>query len=235
MTTKTAFSFLAALAIIIGSSMPAPALACSVIEGYHFATPQEVLDDGGSMIIGKVLSSGTTVVGELIKEEKGTAPKYIVLHTSGTSCDDRFQFDKDFYFVAVSPKDEISVINHSSLDKQMSYFYQTQAAAEAAATALVKGETPQPSDEPKQSTYVPAGQTLRLGMKGDDVWKLQDALNRVLPTIAIYPPVYPANPDGVYGKQTMQAVMNFQRQANLTVDGIAGIKTQQALADALMQ
>ena len=53
--------------------------------------------------------------------------------------------------------------------------------------------------------------TLKLGDKGSDVAKLQKALN--------------VNADGDFGPGTEHAVMYFQRQNNLTADGIAGPST----------
>lgn len=40
---------------------------------------------------------------------------------------------------------------------------------------------------------------------------------------------YSGNIDGIFGSQTKNAVMNFQRQKGLKVDGIVGAKTMQAL------
>lgn len=61
-------------------------------------------------------------------------------------------------------------------------------------------------------------QNLRLGSEGKDVEKLQTALGFTGEDV-----------DGIYGQKTQQAVMDYQRNNNLTVDGIAGQQTQTAL------
>jgi len=72
----------------------------------------------------------------------------------------------------------------------------------------------------------PSGRILRPGeARGDDVRTLQEWL-RVLG--------YDAGPfDGVYGPLTRQAVADFQRDHDLTVDGKVGPATRAALAEAL--
>lgn len=61
---------------------------------------------------------------------------------------------------------------------------------------------------------------LRVGATGDAVRALQKALKALN---------YPVTPDGVYGSDTMEAVMAFQRINGLTVDGAAGKATQTKL------
>lgn len=61
-------------------------------------------------------------------------------------------------------------------------------------------------------------QNLSLGSQGEDVKKLQTALGFTGSDV-----------DGIYGKKTQQAVMDYQNKKNLTVDGIAGQQTQSAL------
>ncbi len=63
---------------------------------------------------------------------------------------------------------------------------------------------------------------LRRGDKGSDVVTLQTALAR-----AGYSP---GTIDGVFGPRTEDAVRNFQRAMNLTVDGIVGSRTWAALS-----
>ena len=62
--------------------------------------------------------------------------------------------------------------------------------------------------------------SLRPGANGETVRNLQKALNKL---------GYKLYADGDYGNATEDAVRNFQKQNNLTVDGIAGIKTQELL------
>lgn len=59
---------------------------------------------------------------------------------------------------------------------------------------------------------------LRVGSRGDDVRTAQQALG--------------ISDDGVYGNQTRQAVMDFQRKHGLQVDGIIGDQTMSALRRA---
>ena len=58
--------------------------------------------------------------------------------------------------------------------------------------------------------------TLSLGSTGEDVKDLQKVLNGTVADLAV---------DGVFGKQTQEAVMAFQKQYGLIVDGIVGPKT----------
>jgi Putative peptidoglycan binding domain len=62
--------------------------------------------------------------------------------------------------------------------------------------------------------------TLRRGDEGNDVMRLQEALNRSGAAITI---------DRTYGRGTRRAVETFQRARGLKVDGVAGPATLQAL------
>ena len=62
---------------------------------------------------------------------------------------------------------------------------------------------------------------LSKGSKGEEVKKLQTALNRAGCSLTI---------DGVYGAKTEQAVFNFQEDNGLQMDGVTGPKTWEALA-----
>lgn len=67
---------------------------------------------------------------------------------------------------------------------------------------------------------------LQMGSRGQEVVTLQQGLNSKL---------YPSpnlTPDGAFGNMTKNAVMRFQQQFGLKVDGIAGPQTQAALANA---
>ena len=66
--------------------------------------------------------------------------------------------------------------------------------------------------------------TLSIGSRGEEVRKLQQAL--------IDLGYLKGKADGIFGKQTYQAVCNFQTVKKLTVDGLAGKKTQSILYDA---
>ena len=63
--------------------------------------------------------------------------------------------------------------------------------------------------------------SLRYGMKGDEVAQLQNAL--------IKQGYLKGSADGVYGPNTEKAVRNFQNENGLFVDGVAGNKTQSVL------
>ena len=63
--------------------------------------------------------------------------------------------------------------------------------------------------------------TLSIGSRGEEVRKLQQAL--------IDLGYLKGKADGIFGRQTYQAVCNFQTASKLTADGLAGKKTQAAL------
>lgn len=59
--------------------------------------------------------------------------------------------------------------------------------------------------------------TLRVGMSGTDVMELQAVLAKI--------GYYGGAIDGLFGRQTRQAVMAFQRNFGLLPDGVAGTQT----------
>ncbi len=61
----------------------------------------------------------------------------------------------------------------------------------------------------------------KYGSRGEEVKKIQEKLKAW--------GYYTGGVDGIYGSQTFEAVKKFQRKNNLSVDGIAGTKTLQAL------
>lgn len=61
---------------------------------------------------------------------------------------------------------------------------------------------------------------LSIGSKGDQVKKLQSALNRAGYTVTI---------DGIFGQATATAVRTFQNANGLKADGLAGPATKKAL------
>ncbi|MBX3582116.1 MAG: DUF3380 domain-containing protein [Rhizobiaceae bacterium] len=74
---------------------------------------------------------------------------------------------------------------------------------------------------PASRTNLPA---VRSGSRGEDVRNLQQALSAL---------GYPLGRDGVFGRQTEEALRAFQRDHGLKVDGIAGPLTRQAMTDAM--
>ncbi|HHW71193.1 MAG TPA: peptidase, partial [Clostridiales bacterium] len=71
------------------------------------------------------------------------------------------------------------------------------------------------------STVYAASPLLRVGSRGNEVRQLQQSLKEVN--------VYNYKVTGYYGNITRDAVMKFQRQNGLAVDGIVGKKTLAAL------
>ena len=61
----------------------------------------------------------------------------------------------------------------------------------------------------------------KYGSRGEEVRTIQTKLKRW--------GYYEGNVDGIYGSQTLAAVKKFQQKNGLTVDGIAGTKTLQAM------
>jgi GH24 family phage-related lysozyme (muramidase) len=77
--------------------------------------------------------------------------------------------------------------------------------------------------EPFSNYQEPTVRTLKLTepmMQGEDVRRVQAALKQVGIDVKV---------DGFFGKDTDKAVRQFQKQKNLTVDGVAGAATQKAL------
>jgi len=64
---------------------------------------------------------------------------------------------------------------------------------------------------------------LRLGSAGNDVRTVQTRLNRISANYPAIPKI--ANPDGIFGTQTENAVLEFQRIFGLTADGVVGKAT----------
>jgi murein L,D-transpeptidase YcbB/YkuD len=77
---------------------------------------------------------------------------------------------------------------------------------------------------PGNSGARPAMPLLKRGSRGTSVADLQHDLTAL---------GYPIAADGVFGPATVQAVMVFQRDHALTVDGIVGARTNAAIGDAL--
>ncbi len=71
----------------------------------------------------------------------------------------------------------------------------------------------------------PSVQTLsRVGSRGDEVKQIQTKLKNW--------GYYSGNVDGIFGEQTRQAVISFQKKNGLTADGIAGPQTLKAMGIA---
>lgn len=68
-----------------------------------------------------------------------------------------------------------------------------------------------------------SGTPLRVGSSGDDVHLIQQQLNAISVNYPLIRPIYPV--DGIFGSATEAAVRTFQKQFNLTSDGIVGKTT----------
>ncbi|MDO4384895.1 MAG: peptidoglycan-binding domain-containing protein [Clostridia bacterium] len=93
----------------------------------------------------------------------------------------------------------------------------TQGHTVVVLTNGAKAESPAPDEETE------VHETLKRGMKGEDVRRLQQRLMELGYSL----PKYGA--DGDYGSETATAVKAFQADRNLTVDGVAGEATLTAL------
>src|SRR6266702_4534882 len=71
------------------------------------------------------------------------------------------------------------------------------------------------------ATYTPPKRTLKQGMTGADVKALQSRLAALK--------YYPGPIDGAFGTDTLEAVWAFQEVQGLTVDGVVGTATKNAL------
>ena len=78
------------------------------------------------------------------------------------------------------------------------------------------------------STSSYPGTPLRLGSNGDEVYFVQTRLNRISRNYPNIPKI--ANPNGLFSADTEDAVKAFQRQFNLTPDGIVGSATWYAIS-----
>ncbi|MBR6428108.1 MAG: peptidoglycan-binding protein [Clostridia bacterium] len=85
--------------------------------------------------------------------------------------------------------------------------------------------TPEPTFDPNDpSNYPVPTRVLKRGCTGDDVKWLQAALTLL---------GYPLDIDGIFGPATEAAVMQFQQDHGLTVDGMVGSQTRTAILEAL--
>ena len=75
---------------------------------------------------------------------------------------------------------------------------------------------------PDESIPEYPGMTLQQGISGENVRRIQTALNNIS---AQYPSIPLLVEDGIFGTATTTAVRAFQRQFGLTVDGIVGVLT----------
>lgn len=72
------------------------------------------------------------------------------------------------------------------------------------------------------------GYNLTIGSSGENVRIIQEQLNRISDTYSAIPQI---NVDGIFGENTRNAVIEFQRIFNLTPDGIIGFATWYRISD----
>ena len=72
------------------------------------------------------------------------------------------------------------------------------------------------------------GVVLRVGASGDDVRLLQEYLAAIAP---VFPSIPTITPDGVFGPRTRDAVIAFQEQFSLPINGQVGAITWEAITD----
>ncbi len=207
--------------------------ACTLAPGTVAPTSQSIIKAGGNVVIGSIVATGDIVVGRVLERKQGTSYDYVVMISDKTSCGthpDAFTVGE--FFVAITPQGNSFIIEHLDLDSQFTLFYRTlfeaQQGAQQIMNSLVDPVTPPTGvlAETPASVYVPVGRSLKPGMKGAEVMALQEALKKI-PTIIL------EKADGSYGPKTQTAVTQFQTMKNLTADGLAGVKTQNALRDHL--
>lgn len=113
-----------------------------------------------------------------------------------------------------------STENH--YDHNHVWFYPGAYQAPSLVTPVVRPK-PKPKPVPGKKPTVKV-RTLRRGVEGADVKRLQSELNRVFPA-------YPGKltVDGDFGPATEETVKEFQRRAGLKPDGVVGPKTRAKL------
>ena len=94
-----------------------------------------------------------------------------------------------------------------------------QTETEPTSTATESGTTP------AVTSTVPEDVTLQEGDSGDEVKALQEALTTLGYDVG--------EPDGACGPATTEAVKQFQADAGIPADGVAGPQTIKAINDAL--
>lgn len=98
----------------------------------------------------------------------------------------------------------------------------TASALQAAPTdgfCIVPGYSPElvATAQPKRPRSTPS---LRKGMEGDEVVKLQKSLRKL---------GYDVEADGIFGSGTLSAVKTYQGEVGIVADGVVGMATREAL------
>lgn len=195
--------------------------ACSPDPTMDYPTVNDVLKGGGIITLGKSLADGRVVAAERVESTSINSPLYFIMQAPGHSCTERFsKFNEGEYVVSVTT-DVVTMLYNTEFDNEFTYYFDNVKDAELKYDELIKKINPD-IFLTNQEKYIPAGYTLRPGMKNDDVAELQKGLNNILGISLVV--------DGDYGRGTMTAVIDFQRKYSLFPDGIAGAKTQEKLS-----
>lgn len=204
------------------------AQACSISGGASFPSITDTINSGDvNLMVLRAESEGSLVVAKNIFSRSQTS-EYVVLSLPGDSCRDRHDnFEKGEYLVVLSPRSQEHVVTFSSLDSQFTFKAKDEADAMKIYQNLEK-TFPRftQSDLDANADYVVYGPTLRPKMKQKEVAFLQQAIKKALSNTEFIV-------DGSYGPKTTALVKKYQESRALFADGLAGKKTQQALADNL--
>jgi len=119
---------------------------------------------------------------------------------------------------------QAGVIENKTTDKKWTFWGELKGVDYGSTAAPVKTDDNQ--GFPTSTTWHP---TLRKGSKGQDVIDLQTMLYKLGYDLGSY------GIDGDFGRSTEQAVKSFQHDNKLTVDGVAGPMTWDALEKAVSQ
>lgn len=119
-------------------------------------------------------------------------------------------------FLAKTPEEYFAALKRAGYATDVDYVAKLMAMMRSVGIWL---------DGMSQSDAPPAprneSRLLMVGLKGDDVKRLQEAL------LGLH--LYVGRVDGDFGPRTEQAVREYQRERGLAVDGIAGAQTLRAL------
>ena len=123
---------------------------------------------------------------------------------------------------ATEASPDVTPFTPASLPSPTAYVTAVPTLVPTAVPTLVPTAVPTlvPTPSPTPAVYT----TLYTGDRGDAVLRLQQRLKDL--------GYLRGSVDGIYGKQTRQAVEDFQQEHNLQVDGIAGPATQRVLFES---
>src|SRR5690625_6667047 len=82
-------------------------------------------------------------------------------------------------------------------------------------------DTPATEQVEKEKTITTKTGTVSMNDRGETVRNIQEVLNNQ---------GYTANPDGIFGKETDQAVKDLQNDKDLSIDGLIGQATKEVLS-----